>query len=100
MQTPKGVLSIKVMIADRPYPVRVEAADEETVRKAAKMVNDKMKDFRENYAADKQDLLAMAALMFAVDLMKSEKGLRQKDDLLSDKITEIEGVLKEFISAD
>ena len=58
-----GEISIKINIADRVYPLKINSEDEENVRKAAKLVNDRLKEFQENYAVrDKQDLLSMCVL--------------------------------------
>ena len=35
-------LSINVNIAERMYPLRVDRKDEESIRKAAKIINDKV----------------------------------------------------------
>jgi len=51
------------MIAGRTYPLTIKQEDEEAVLSAAKMINDKVKEFEINYSVrDKQDLLAMSAL--------------------------------------
>lgn len=61
------IININVIIADRPYPLKIKKSEEEGVRKAAKDINDKVKQFQQVYAAkDKQDYLAMSALMYAV----------------------------------
>lgn len=66
-------LSIKVNIADRQYPLKIQAGDEENLRKAAKKVNERLREYTENYAvADKLDALAMIALELATEL--SERG--------------------------
>ena len=36
-------LSIKIKIADREYPMKVDAADEEKIRLAGKKINEKIK---------------------------------------------------------
>ncbi len=59
-------LHIKVTLGNRVYPLKIERKEEESIRKAAKLVNENMRDLEENYAVrDKQDLLAMSALFFA-----------------------------------
>ena len=59
-------ISIKVLIGDRQYPLKISSAEEENVRKAAKLVNDRSKFYTENFSVqDKQDALAMSALEFA-----------------------------------
>ena len=56
-------VSLKVLIAGRSYPLTVKKEDEEGVVNAAKLINEKMKEFEQNYSVrDKQDLLAMCAL--------------------------------------
>ncbi|KAB2918646.1 MAG: cell division protein ZapA [Bacteroidetes bacterium] len=67
-------ISIKVNICDRFYPLRIHAGFEESVRAAAKLANDKAKNYTENYSVkDKQDALAMASLDLATDLISSTK---------------------------
>jgi cell division protein ZapA (FtsZ GTPase activity inhibitor) len=60
-------LKIKVTIAGRVYPIKVNNANEEEgMRKAAKKINDLVTKFEKNYSvSDKQDVLAMCALQFA-----------------------------------
>ena len=67
------IIGINVIIADRPYPLKVQKGDEGNIRKAAKMLNQKIKEFQLKYdAKDKQDYLAMSALMYTVDLVKND----------------------------
>lgn len=66
-------ISIKVSIADRLYPLRIKAAEEESVRKAVKLINDKEKNYRDQFAMkDKQDALAITSLEFATALQAEE----------------------------
>ena len=59
-------ISIKVLIGDRQYPLKISSQEEENVRKAAKLVNDRSKFYTENFSVqDKQDAIAMSALEFA-----------------------------------
>jgi len=61
-------LSIKVSVAERQYPLKIQASDEENVRKAAWKVNERLKEYVEKYAvSDRQDALAMIALEFATE---------------------------------
>lgn len=64
------LISIKVNLGDRYYPLTIKAGEEGNVRKAAKWINDKSKFYQEQFAVrDKQDLLAMTALEFASELL-------------------------------
>ena len=60
-------LKIKITIAGRVYPIKVNSVNEEEgMRKAANQINDLVSKFEKNYAvSDKQDVLAMCALQFA-----------------------------------
>ena len=56
-------LSIKVQIAERFYPLKIKRQDEEKIRKAAKLINDKVLQYKQRYTdKDTQDFVAMAAL--------------------------------------
>ncbi len=94
-------ISIKINIGDRVYPLKISAREEEYVRKAAKLLNEKMGFFNSNFSVkDKVDGLAMAALEFAVDsLNKSNENIQYKQQTLDfspveDQLTEIEHILK------
>ncbi|MCB8964149.1 MAG: cell division protein ZapA [Bacteroidales bacterium] len=66
-------LSIKVNVADRYYPLKIDRADEEKIRKAAKLINDKVLQYKQRYTdKDVQDFLAMAALQFVIKLIECE----------------------------
>lgn len=67
--------------------MRINAGFEENVRAAAKLANDKAKNYTENYSVkDKQDALAMASLDLATDYIAASKrtsgNSTQADELL------------------
>ena len=67
-------LSIKLKIGNREYPMRVKPEDEERIRKAGKVLNEKMKSYRDRFGIeDNQDLLAMVAFDCQVEKMKGEE---------------------------
>ena len=73
-QQDKEMKNITVLIAGRPYPLKIDASDEPAIRKIVKEVNDKISRFQLTYTnKDKQDCLSMALLTYAVDLHKSKK---------------------------
>ncbi|MCH8904269.1 MAG: cell division protein ZapA [Bacteroidetes bacterium] len=73
--------------------MKIDAEEEERVRKAAKMVNEKMMEFKDTYAADKQDLLAMSALTFAIEASKNKENVVTEDQDFIDKLNEIENIV-------
>lgn len=62
-------ISIKINICDRFYPLRINASEEESVRRAANTINERAKYYIDNYSVqDKQDALAMVSLEFAAEI--------------------------------
>ncbi len=58
--------SIKVQIANRSYPIKVNTGQEAAVRQAVQLVNERVRENEKLYAVkDPQDLLAMCALQLA-----------------------------------
>jgi len=66
-------LKIKLTIADRLYPLTIQADQEEGLRKASKKIEEMIKRFEKSYAVrDKQDVLAMCALQFAAQVAQKD----------------------------
>ena len=92
-------ISIKVNIGDRVYPLKISALEEEYVRKAVKLLNEKMNFFNNSFSAkDKIDGLAMAALEYAVDALKKDVEIQRPVptadfSLIEDEVSAIEGLL-------
>ena len=88
-------LSIKVQIAERFYPLKIKRQDEEKIRKAAKLINDKVLQYKQRYTdKDTQDFLAMAALQFVINLQDCEQqqnvvSLEEELGVLSSELDEI-----------
>ncbi|MFD1768897.1 cell division protein ZapA [Sphingobacterium suaedae] len=92
-----GEISIKINIADRVYPLRVETAEEEIIRHAAKLVNERIKELQENYAVrDKQDLLSMCVLQYATGMIKAERSAQQHEEGVEEKVHELDSLLTDF----
>lgn len=88
-------LSIKVNIADRFYPLNINPQQEELVRKAAKLINDKLKLYEKQFSVrDKQDILSMCALELATELLQLNSKPLIEDDGLSDELRVIQQLLK------
>lgn len=63
---------ITVLIAGRPYPLKIKQSDEPAIRRIVKEINDKVNQFQLTYTnKDKQDCLSMTVLTYAVDLHKA-----------------------------
>jgi cell division protein ZapA (FtsZ GTPase activity inhibitor) len=70
----EDLLSIKVQIAERFYPLKIKRNDEEKIRRAARLINDKILQYKQRYTdKDTQDFIAMAALQFVINLLDCEQ---------------------------
>jgi cell division protein ZapA len=90
-------LSIKINVADRYYPLKIESKDEEKIRKAARLINEKVLQYKQRYLdKDVQDFLAMAALQFVTRVIEMEDKLdiSPLEQQLQDLNEELEEYLK------
>ncbi len=89
---------IKITVADRQYPVTVKPEDEKAVRTAAKMINDKISEYQRQFQAkDKQDYLAMSALMNLVEQMKETVPNQHEIELLGEKLENMNTMVGEML---
>jgi cell division protein ZapA len=66
MNTSAELIPINIVIADRNYRIKVAANDEEMVRKTIKKINDKILEFKTQFAGkDIQDYIAMVLVWYA-----------------------------------
>jgi cell division protein ZapA len=94
-----GEISIKINIADRVYPLKVNMEEEEIIRRAAKLINDRIREYQDNYAVrDKQDLLSMCVLHYATSSLKAEKKVTVEDTDVAEKVYQLDHMLNEFFS--
>jgi cell division protein ZapA (FtsZ GTPase activity inhibitor) len=89
------MLSIKVQIAERFYPLKIKRLDEEKIRQAARLINDKILQYKQRYTdKDTQDFIAMATLQFVINLIDCEQqqnvvSLEEELGSLSSELDEI-----------
>jgi len=93
----QNMKSITVVVAGRPYPLKINEGDEQTIRKIVKELNEKINRFQLSYSdKDKQDGLAMVALTYAVDLHKA----KQSADLpfsATEKLSQLDALLDQLL---
>jgi cell division protein ZapA len=89
-------LSININIADRTYPLRIAREEEESIRRAAKIINDRVVQYKQKYISkDLQDCLAMATLQFVIQKFDTEK--RTDSSPLIDELEEMHDFLTDFL---
>jgi cell division protein ZapA len=94
----EDTLSIKVTIGNRVYPLTIKRDEEEQIRRAAKKVNDNMKELENNYAVrDKQDLLAMTALYYSDRALSNETKGAVVDEEVSSQLNEVRAQLDSYL---
>ncbi len=92
-------LSIKVNVADRYYPLKIERKDEEKIRKAARLINEKVLQYKQRYLdKDVQDFLAMAALQFVTRVIEMED--RFDIQPLEQRLQELNEELEEYLKGE
>lgn len=93
----EALIPLNILIGDRTYRIKVLPADEETVRGTLKIINDKILEFRTQYAGkDMQDYIAMVLIWYATQPAKSlttQMVNEETRELLSKIEQQIDGVL-------
>ena len=93
-------IKINVVIAERSYRLTVNKADEAKVLKAAEMLNERIKSYKQTYDyRDYQDLLSMLCLQLATLNVKYESDAVYKDQYLEQKLDELSSLLSENIGS-
>lgn len=60
------LIPVNIVIGDRTYRIRINPTDEEQVRKTLKTINEKIVEFKTQFAGkDMQDYIAMVLIWYA-----------------------------------
>jgi cell division protein ZapA len=87
------LIPVSIVIGDRTYRIRILPSDEEVVRKTVKTINDKIIEFKTQFAGkDMQDYISMVLVWFATEQNASTAVDIEKEGLLS-KLNGIEKML-------
>ncbi len=90
-------LSINIKIDGRNYPLKIDRDDEEKYRKAARMINEIVLQYRQKYANhDAQDFLAMTAFQFVLKNLELEN--RADTSPFVDEVKELNEILDEYLT--
>ncbi|MDR2449288.1 MAG: cell division protein ZapA [Prevotellaceae bacterium] len=89
-------LSIKINVADRYYPFKITTSGEESLRAAARRINEVVAQYRQRYSdRDMYDALAMAALQFVVKLI----GYEATQGRMINEVAVLDEELEEYLQA-
>ena len=66
------LIPLNIVIADRNYRIKILPADEETVRKVLKTINEKILEFKTQFAGkDMQDYISMVLIWYATQVKEN-----------------------------
>ena len=87
---------INIKIDGRNYPLNIDRRDEERYRKAAKIVNETIAEFRNRFQNnDQQDIMAMTAFQAVLNYVRMEN--RQDYSQFIDEIKDLKDDISDFL---
>lgn len=87
-------LAIKLKIGDREYPMRVKTEDESKIRQAGKLINEKLRKYKDEFGLDdNQDLLAMVAFDCMVEALETNEANAGNSEQIKTSILNINALL-------
>lgn len=94
----KELIPVNIVIAERTYRLKIDPADEETVRKTVKLINEKIYEFKSSFAGkDMQDYVAMVLLWYATEQTKASKDNFTVKDT-TEKLSSLEAMLDKTLA--
>jgi cell division protein ZapA (FtsZ GTPase activity inhibitor) len=74
------LIPINIIIGDRNYRIKTEAKDEEAVRRTLKIINEKIIEFKTQFAGkDMQDYISMVLIWYATQTT-SDKNINTENE--------------------
>jgi cell division protein ZapA len=87
------LIAISAVIADRSYRIKISREDEEVVRRTLKTINDKILEFKTQFAGkDMQDYVAMVLIWYATE-QHAGTAAAVASEGLADRLAAIEKLL-------
>ena len=87
------LILISALIGDRTYRIKIEPRDEEMVRRTLKTINEKIVEFKTEFAGkDMQDYIAMVMIWLATEMQSAPSAYLQSDEIKG-KLEQIERML-------
>jgi len=92
------LIAISALIGDRTYRIKIQPEDEEVVRKRIKTINDKIIEFKTQFAGkDMQDYIAMVLIWFSTEQTEAVAADVEKEDF-SAQLSSIEKLLDSHLN--
>ena len=91
------LIPINIVIADRTYRIKTNAENEEVIRKTLKVINDKVIEYKTQFAGkDMQDYIAMVIIWYAT--LAAEKGENLPNTEVASGLSGLENLIDASIS--
>ncbi len=89
------LIPLNITIGDRNYRIKILPADEESVRKTLKVINEKILEFRSQFAGkDMQDYISMVLVWYATQPQSASS--KFQSDEVAEALTRLDKQLKGF----
>lgn len=76
------LIPVNIVIADRTYRIKTLPEDEEVIRKTVKLINDKIIEFKTQFAGkDMQDYIAMVIIWYATQSVADSNTNQQQTEI-------------------
>lgn len=83
------LIPVNIVIGDRTYRIKTNPADEEAIRRTLKIINDKIIEFKTQFAGkDMQDYVAMVMIWYATQSSADTNPALEKE--MADALLKIE----------
>ncbi|MCC6370779.1 MAG: cell division protein ZapA [Bacteroidia bacterium] len=91
-------INIKVEVAGSIFPLKVNAEDEQNIKEAVELINNKIVELETSYSIrDKREVLAMVLLQLVSQLYKQANTAEKELSNLKQLFADVEVMLKEHI---
>ena len=88
------LIAATVVIGDRSYRIKLNPKDEEVVRRTVKVINDKIVEYKTQFAGkDMQDYIAMVLIWLATEQQSKSGSADIEQGLLTEKLSALERLL-------
>jgi len=96
MMSNEQLIPLNILIGDRNYRIKILPSDEEAVRKTLKTINDKILEFRTQFAGkDMQDYISMVLIWYATQTRENNTETLSAD--LIESLIRMEKQLNEVV---
>ena len=93
----QALIPLNIVIGDRSYRIRIKPLDEEAVRATLKIINDKIIEFKTQFAGkDMQDYVSMVILWYATQTLPHTGNETSPDITIT--LTKLEDQLDKILS--